>query len=60
MITQWVILAIHNLCENNLENQKVIASIDKKGQMNKDKLRELGIDLFDDKRSSVKERKGEV
>ena len=49
MITQWVIFAIHNLCENNLDNQKVIASIDKKGQMDKDKLRELGIDVFDEK-----------
>ena len=49
MITQWVIFAIHNLCENNLDNQKVIASIDKKGHMDKDKLRELGIDVFDEK-----------
>lgn len=48
MITQWVILAIQNLCQNNLENQKVVAKIDKKGQLDKKKLSELGIDIFDD------------
>ena len=47
MITQWVILAIQNLCQNNLENQKVVAKIDKKGQLDKKKLSELGIDIFD-------------
>merc|ERR1712039_388259 len=31
MVTQWVIFAMRNLCENNEENQAVIASIDKKG-----------------------------
>ena len=37
-----------NLCQNNLENQKVVAKIDKKGQLDKKKLSELGIDIFDD------------
>ena len=49
MITQWVILAIHNLCENNIENQKIVSSIDKNGHLDKAKLSEIGIDIYSDK-----------
>ena len=49
MITQWVILAIHNLCQNNFENQKIVSRIDKNGDYDKAKLRECGIDIFNDK-----------
>jgi len=33
LITQWVVLAVRNLCENNPENQEVIRSIEAKGKM---------------------------
>ncbi|XP_058813788.1 ataxin-10 [Topomyia yanbarensis] len=32
LIKEWTILAIRNLCENNLENQKFIASLSKVGE----------------------------
>ena len=47
IITQWVVFAVRNLCENNIENQAIIAAIDKKGAMDKSKLRDLGIDIHD-------------
>ena len=45
MITQWVVVAIRNLCQDNVENQDVVAKLDKKGQMNKDLLKESGLDI---------------
>ena len=48
IITQWVVFAVRNLCEDNPENQAIIAAIDKKGTMNKSALRDLGIDIHDD------------
>ncbi len=45
MISQWVVLAIRNICEGNKENQDVIASVDKKGAMNSAVLSEMGIDV---------------
>lgn len=31
MIREWSILAIRNLCEDNLENQKIIENLNKLG-----------------------------
>ena len=47
IITQWVVFAIRNLCEDNLENQAIIGAMDKKGAMDKSALRDLGIDIHD-------------
>lgn len=47
LITQWVVVATRNLCENNPENQAVIAQLDKKGVMDKEALRKVGIDIHD-------------
>ena len=41
---QWAIFAIHNLCEDNAENQQVISGFKLEGVAdNVDKLREFGI-----------------
>lgn len=48
IITQWVVFAIRNLCEDNPENQAIIAAIDKKGTMDKSALRDLGIDIHNE------------
>merc|ERR1712223_1718809 len=47
MITQWVVVAIRNLCGNNPANQDVIAQIDRKGVMDKSALSKSGIDIHD-------------
>lgn len=47
MITQWVVFAIRNLCQNNPENQQVILQMDKKGQRDKEVLKQYGIDIHD-------------
>ena len=47
MITQWVVVAIRNLCENNPANQEIISQLDKKGVMNKSALSKSGIDIHD-------------
>ncbi|GFS45510.1 ataxin-10 [Trichonephila inaurata madagascariensis] len=45
-ITQWGILAIRNLLENNLENQAVIANISASGEISDPKLlNEMGIQI---------------
>jgi ataxin-10 len=45
VIMQWVVLAIRNLCENNLENQAVIASMTRKGTVDSSVLLEIGLTL---------------
>jgi ataxin-10 len=45
VIVQWVVLAIRNLCENNLENQSVIASMTHKGTVDSSVLLEMGLTL---------------
>ena len=40
-------VAIRNLCENNPENQDIIAQLDKKGVMDKESLSKAGIDIHD-------------
>lgn len=42
---QWIILAIRNLCEENLENQEVIRNSTKIGVMDNTILKEMGLTL---------------
>lgn len=42
---QWTILAIRNLCEENLENQEVIRNSTKIGVMDNAILKEMGLTL---------------
>lgn len=44
-ITQWVVLAIRNLCIDNKENQDIIRAMDAKGTVDKKLLAETGVDL---------------
>ncbi|XP_044263690.1 ataxin-10 [Tribolium madens] len=53
-IMQWVILAVRNLCENNLENQKIIAELHQQGTVSSSVLQELGITLESDGDKSIK------
>merc|ERR1739838_575204 len=47
MITQWVVVATRNLCENKPANQELISQLDKKGVMDKLTLSKNGIDIHD-------------
>lgn len=42
-IIQWTILTIRNLCENNWENQKIIAAMPSTHKMDTEKLERMGI-----------------
>jgi ataxin-10 len=53
VIMQWVILAIRNLCENNLENQAVIASMARKGTVDSSVLLEMGLTLHASDESKI-------
>ncbi|XP_060535024.1 ataxin-10 [Cylas formicarius] len=44
-IIQWVILAVRNLCDNNPENQKFIASLRTEGTVSSALLEEFGLTL---------------
>ena len=44
-ITEWVILAIRNLCRGNLENQAVIGSIEKKGTIDQGLMTDVGVQI---------------
>lgn len=44
-IIQWCVLAIRNICENNMENQRVIALMSKEGVIDALKLQQIGITL---------------
>ncbi|XP_046388721.1 ataxin-10 isoform X2 [Ischnura elegans] len=46
-ITQWAIMAIHNLCDGNVEVQEVIWSLKREGVINPDFLKEMGLRLHD-------------
>lgn len=50
---QWVILAVRNLCEGNLENQNVIASLTQQGVVDSGLLKEMGLTLHQDENSGV-------
>lgn len=45
VIKEWSILAIRNLCENNVENQQIISQLTKVGDANSDILKELNLDM---------------
>jgi hypothetical protein len=51
---QWVILAIHNVCENNLENQAIIAELHKEGTVSSITLEEMGLTLQSEDNNSLK------
>jgi hypothetical protein len=53
VIIQWVVLAIRNLCESNLENQAVIASMSQKGVVDSSVLLEMGLTLHSDDESKI-------
>lgn len=46
-ISQWAIFAIRNLLDNNCENQKVVASLEKQGAADYSALRALGFEVED-------------
>lgn len=48
VIMQWVILAVRNLCENNVGNQKVIATLTQQGVVDSSVLKEMGLTLHQD------------
>ncbi|XP_065167691.1 ataxin-10-like [Atheta coriaria] len=52
-IIQWVVFAIRNILENNIENQKIIASLNKQGALDSAVLNELGLTLHDDGPNSI-------
>jgi len=45
LIIQWAVLAMRNLCEDNLENQQVVACVDRQGQVDTKRLSDLGLHL---------------
>lgn len=46
VIKEWSILAIRNLCEDNLENQKIIQQLTKVGDAkSSDSVSELNLDM---------------
>ncbi|XP_077565770.1 ataxin-10 isoform X2 [Stigmatopora nigra] len=46
-ISQWAILAIRNLFENNKKNQEVLITLERKGQADYSALRDLGFDVVE-------------
>lgn len=53
VIMQWVILAVRNLCESNLENQKIIALLIQQGVVDSSLLKEMGLTLQQDGNSQI-------
>lgn len=54
VIIQWCILAIRNICDGNIDNQKVIASLHQEGVVSSDTLEEMGITLHSDGEHQLK------
>lgn len=54
VITQWSVLALRNLCENNNENQAVIAGLSQKGVVSSPVLTELGFTLHSEGGKDIK------
>ncbi|CAG9766165.1 unnamed protein product [Ceutorhynchus assimilis] len=52
-IIQWVIYAIRNICENNLENQSVIAGLTQRGFIDSKVLQEFGLTLSSEEMLSI-------
>ncbi|KAJ8931640.1 hypothetical protein NQ314_015434 [Rhamnusium bicolor] len=53
-IMQWAILAVRNLCENNQENQKLIAGLYQEGTVSSEILNEMGLTLHSDGENQLK------
>ncbi|GJQ66423.1 hypothetical protein Trydic_g4436 [Trypoxylus dichotomus] len=53
-IIQWVVFAVRNLCENNLQNQEIIAAMNKQGVVSSDTLNQMGITLHSDEKHVIK------
>jgi len=45
LITQWVVLAVRNLCQDNPANQEVIRAIEAKGKMDQDLMDQVGVQI---------------
>lgn len=45
VIKEWSILAIRNLCEDNMENQQIIRQLTKVGDSKSDTIKEFNLDL---------------
>lgn len=54
VIIQWCVFAIRNLCEDNVENQRLIASMTKRGVVNASVLNQMGLTLEDDAQNKIK------
>ncbi|KAK9891121.1 hypothetical protein WA026_013440 [Henosepilachna vigintioctopunctata] len=54
LIMQWVILAIRNLCENNLNNQAVIAGMHNEGTVSSALIEEMGLTLHNDENGGIR------
>lgn len=48
VIIQWAVLAVRNMCNNNVENQKIIASLTQQGTVSSAALQEMGLTLHND------------
>ena len=45
LITQWVVLAVRNLCQDNPANQEIIRAIEAKGKMDQDLMDQVGVQI---------------
>lgn len=45
VIKEWSILAIRNLCENNMENQQMIGQLTKVGDSTSDTVKEFNLEM---------------
>ncbi len=45
LIMQWVVFALRNLCEANVDNQNVIGSLDKEGTVDVQLAEEFGLKI---------------
>ncbi|KAJ1523833.1 hypothetical protein ONE63_010391 [Megalurothrips usitatus] len=52
LMIQWVVLAVRNLCENNKENQGVIAALNREGTIDTRMLHDLGLTIHADEKSN--------
>ncbi|CAG9864229.1 unnamed protein product [Phyllotreta striolata] len=53
-IIQWCILAIRNLCDNNIENQRIISGMRREGTVSSQVLNEFGVTLDSDGQNQLK------
>lgn len=53
VIIQWVIFAIRNVCENNTQNQDIIAAMSTDGVISSETLCQMGITLHSDEQQTI-------